>query len=67
MMNETTQERVKFINKEMFEKAGHEVLEDELSKTDKMSGMAAMAIGMQTMAVIEKLKAKLFGEEEEDE
>ena len=67
MMNETTQERVKFINKEMFEKAGHEVLEDEIDRTDKISGMAAMAVGMQTMIVIEKLKAKLFGEEEENE
>ncbi len=66
-MNETTQERIHFINKEMFEKAGHEVLEDELSKTENISGMAAMAIGMQTMIVIEKLKVKLFGEEEENE
>lgn len=67
MMNETTQERVKFINKEMFEKAGHEVLEDELSTHDELSGMAALAIGVQTMAVIAKLRAKLFGEEGEDE
>ena len=69
MMNETTHESVKFINKEMFEKASQKVFLAEMDKTESqgLSGMASLAIGMQTVSIISKLREELFGEEGEDE